>query len=407
MLCNQEKTLFHANSCRHPAVSTESALFYAVNPSTRMFEGFGRWCFTGYREGNLQLSVLSSYARIRIWKVSPFGYCPYGDDGTEMCSPGRVKYVDIPGSFLDDGDLEDFNLDKCTMQYTVEVTSLEYLNAENIAVTVLYSTMQDYDIRTATVKENPSSGTEFRILYLSTFTMALSQTPWNREAATIGPTEGQLCPAYQRFPKVGSIIAESSVAAVHLARVLVSTCVSLPGLIEIWKSPSQTCPLATRGHSLLRKCGADLLSLDDFFDALYRSNTYFWSSLSLLSKILRNTVGDENTANIVDGAAYYGQATYQDFLAVRSFDDLPKAFVTAWNFPTEGNIKTVAMKLLPVDLSKSTLSRPITIPINAVRMAHYSYNVVVRTIMDMIPLFVRSGRLSSESDAAGRRCARM
>lgn len=387
---------------RHPAVSTESSVFYAVNPSTRMFEGFGRWCYTGYMEGNLQLSALSSYARIRIWKVDPYNYCPYGNDGTERCAPGAVKSIDIPGSFLD-FDLEAFHLDKCSYQYTVAVTSMEYLNAENIAVTVLYSTMQDYDIRTASVRESPSEKTEYKILYLSTFTMALADKPWDRDAPISGVLEGQLCPAQQRFPKLGSIIAEASVAITHLAKVVVSTCVSLPGLIEIWNTPSQACPIATRGHSLLRKCGADLLSLDDFFDALYRSNTYFWGSLGLISRILRNNIGDANTANVIDGAAYYGQASMQDFLFVRRVGDIPKAFVTAWNFPSKDTVQTAVMKLIPFDLRSSSMTNPIPIPTNMVKVAHYTYNTVVRTIMGLLPLFIRSGRLSSLPDASGRR----
>jgi hypothetical protein len=68
---------------QHPAVSTRSSVFFAVNPSLAMFKGFARGCLTEGYEWSLQLSALSSYAPIKIWRIDPFAYCPYGPDGTE------------------------------------------------------------------------------------------------------------------------------------------------------------------------------------------------------------------------------------------------------------------------------------------------------------------------------------
>ena len=70
---------------QHPAVSTRSSVFFAVNPSLAMFKGFARGCLTEGYEWSLQLSALSSYAPIKIWRIDPFAYCPYGSDGTERC----------------------------------------------------------------------------------------------------------------------------------------------------------------------------------------------------------------------------------------------------------------------------------------------------------------------------------
>jgi hypothetical protein len=46
----------------------------------------------------------------------------------------------------------------------------------------------------------------------------------------------------------------------------------------------QICPLVTHGHSLMQKCGRDLLSLDDFFGALNRENAHFWRAFSLVAE---------------------------------------------------------------------------------------------------------------------------
>ncbi len=97
----------------------------------------------------MQLSALSSYAPIRVWKVDPFGYCPHlGGDGAssgECCSMGRVHFVDILEAFtqiVPAGQSETeayhvFDIQKCTVPFAVAVTGLEHINDENVAVTVL------------------------------------------------------------------------------------------------------------------------------------------------------------------------------------------------------------------------------------------------------------------------------
>lgn len=73
---------------RNPAVSSQSAVYFAVNPSLAMFKGFASGCLTGGQVWQTQLSALSSYAPIRIWKIEPYVYCPRGDDGRDDCGPG-------------------------------------------------------------------------------------------------------------------------------------------------------------------------------------------------------------------------------------------------------------------------------------------------------------------------------
>ncbi len=52
-----------------------------INPSLAMFRGFAKGCISEGYEWSLQLSALSSYAPIKIWRIDPFAYCPY--DGTD------------------------------------------------------------------------------------------------------------------------------------------------------------------------------------------------------------------------------------------------------------------------------------------------------------------------------------
>ena len=85
---------------QHPAVSTRSSMYFAVNPALAMFKGFAHGCASEGYEWSLQLSALSSYAPIKVWKIDPFGYCPLGNDGTtEQCGFGKVHSVEIPDAF--------------------------------------------------------------------------------------------------------------------------------------------------------------------------------------------------------------------------------------------------------------------------------------------------------------------
>jgi len=53
----------------NPAVSTENAIFYAVNPYWQVFEGLIRYC---NNQSNTQLVVTSSWSPITIWRYVLF-----------------------------------------------------------------------------------------------------------------------------------------------------------------------------------------------------------------------------------------------------------------------------------------------------------------------------------------------
>ena len=87
---------------QHPSVSTQTSVFFAVNPSLAMFKGFAASCYTGGQEWRMQLSALSSYAPIKIWRIDPFAYCPSDASGTsEACGIGRVHHAEIPDAFTE------------------------------------------------------------------------------------------------------------------------------------------------------------------------------------------------------------------------------------------------------------------------------------------------------------------
>ena len=135
-----------------------------------------------------------------------------------------------------------------------------------------------------------------------------------------------LCPAMRRLPNLGSLSAEILVAGVELIRKVFDLAITLPGLVEIW-GKQQTCSLVTHGHSFLRRCGRDLLSLDDFFEAINRANAHFWRSFSLVAERVRRLEQDK-LANLIDGVAYYGESTISPM-------DVYKSIIVSTKIPAQ------------------------------------------------------------------------
>jgi hypothetical protein len=163
----------------------------------------------------------------------------------------------------------------------------------------------------------------------------------------------------------------------------------MAGLIYIWRN-EQKCAMVTHGHSLLQKCGYDLLSMDDFFEAIDRANAHFWRSFSIISDRIRGLGhGSDYVANIIDGAAKFGQSSI-----------VP---LSGYNF----FIKTVKLPIADFGISalKSlSIISPITTSIvapNPIRIAQFSYNFLTDMITQLIPLAIKIDR--NPNDVASSR----
>lgn len=226
-------------------------------------------------------------------------------------------------------------------------------------------------------------------MFLSTVTMALAPTPWERDiAVATGIPEGVLCPAMRRTPNIGSMFTELLSASVNMLRPLVSLVISLPGLIDVWGS-RRSCPLTTHGHSILQKCGSDILSLDDFFESIGRANAHYWRSFSMAASWVRKS-GENRAANVIDGVAYYGDSTLVPLVGVQS-----RQVMRTMRIP---------MGRLTVGLTSSAIGAGSGAPLvaNPLRMAHFSYKLVVGSIADIIPLLVRVDRSKGDERDATR-----
>lgn len=388
---------------RHPAASSSTAVYYAVNPSLNMFKGFASGCNSNGQVWKTQLSALSSYAPIRVWKINPYIFCPIQDDGSSTAScaaaaAGTIRFVDIPDAFTQivngtEGDISNvFDISQCTRSFAVKVTGIEFLNEDNMAVSVLVASFAEYNPETGEPRDDAVSATT-RVYFLSTEHMQLKDTPWlGKVQETRLLAQGELCPAMRRMPNAGSIAAELLASGIFLANPILDGLVSIPALVDIW-GKQKACPLATQGHTILRKCGQDLFSLDDFFDALFKANARFWRTFSMIGERLRYYGGDE-TANVLNGMAFYGEASIVPLGLV----GIQRQIIRTVRLPVGEGSTLILNRVLPSWMTPYLAAGMVAT--SPLRLAAYSYKILASSISKLIPLFIRVDKNPRDRQAA-------
>jgi hypothetical protein len=119
---------YSAPARHNPAVETRWGLFYAVNPSLDMFSEYVKYC--KQKASQLQVQAVSTYGGIRIWRVDAFAFTSPEKGDTTTATGASVELPDSFGKSTDDAQ-------SCGNMFNVIVTSMEYLNPDNIAVQVI------------------------------------------------------------------------------------------------------------------------------------------------------------------------------------------------------------------------------------------------------------------------------
>lgn len=272
------------------------------------------------------------------------------------------------------------------------VESIEYVNSENMAVTVLEAPFTEFDAELGTLI--PNATVARRVVYfMSTVTLGLQATPWARDYQREGGAErpqGTLCPALRRLPNVGSMTTELVAAGVNAMRPVVNLAVALPGLVRLWRQ-GRACPAVTHGHSLLRRCGDGVFSLDDAFESLERANAHFWAGLGIVASRARD-LGQEDVANVADGVAYFGQGTG---LAVGG---QARYLIQSMQLPFSKVTVGVLSSVMPPGAGVFSAASFVTA--SPLRVARFSYAMVSGAVADAIPLAIRLERDARDRPAA-------
>lgn len=263
-----------------PATVSERFAFYATNPSLEPFEAFSYYCVNA-RENNdytnkFQISAISSYGGVRLWRLNPYLYCPLdARTGRRLCpQSGSAGTVQIEAL-----NFSSFAVSMCTQEFAVLAVGLDYVNEDNLALTVLRTTLDNINTRTLGVLDPARAS--YPILWVNPTTLEWREDRlWMPEAPSPALTDGQLCPSQRRTPNVGSILAESLVSSALLVRLPLRIVLGMPVVMELI---NDNCPKLTAGHALLTSCGSELLSLDDVFHSLFRANALLFQGLAIVA----------------------------------------------------------------------------------------------------------------------------
>ena len=282
---------------RHnPAVETRWGVYYAVNPSLDMFSQFAAWCANGTR-AKLQIQAESTYGGIRIWRVDAFAFTTPDSAGSTGAS------VQVPGVYL--SNTNDTRI--CGTPFNVIVTSMEYINENNIAVHVMHAAPAYLNFTTMKPRGNDPQKITYITYFLHPVTMQLQlHELWLADTAVVQLSMGAsaLCPEWRQMPQFGSMMAETSAAVLLASKMFVSFLISAPTLFQPDNFRRlRECPFVHRQHSMLLNCGRNFLSLDKAFEAMRNCNTHYWNSLTKLGRILSGLPQGYTLASSLQGVS--------------------------------------------------------------------------------------------------------
>jgi hypothetical protein len=338
------------------AVSSRNYVFYASNPDYGVYSAYFDYCTRDpAKMPKFGLIITSSYGPLRIYRVKAYAKC-----SAYSCGASLVRSIDLD-AFKTQYDRQ------CDQHLNVSILQLEYLNEDNIAVVVLSSAIRDYDSENIKFTSNDTV-----VYWLNPGTMQLSTTIWQTTVSS--STIGTLCPGQQRLPRLGSFGAEMATAGLYFLQYFINIPLFIPGLIPIWQSGG-LCPQNAYGHSMLVSCGANVLSLENFFDSVADATSIFWHSLNTISYAIQiqNTPAVNPLVDILNGMAFYGEGSI-DLWTVR------KSVLTLLKVPIRAQVQELWASVQTGSIVNSMKS----FTTNTIIWIRYVYKVVSSLAMIII-----------------------
>ncbi len=149
----------------------------------------------------------------------------------------------------------EMDMDVCDAMMDFVVTGMDYIDTENVAISVLRSHPRMINPRTLkSINPDDDNITHTVTYFLNTVTMQVRENvAWSSEVPQAMFTQGQLCPAQRRLPDFGSMVSELLVAGIHFIKMPFNIILNGVYIFNRWTQPrGDQCPPITRGHSQLQ-----------------------------------------------------------------------------------------------------------------------------------------------------------
>jgi len=215
------------------AVSSEWAVHWAVNPENAVFASVLEFCST--RRVGLTITVTSSYSKPRVWSLKTVRASLVNpslrDANLRADELGLFSYMVVP--YWVAFDVQVFDESMCDRKANFKIVDLEYINARNVLVTTLYTTMRNYRLD-GTVCEGCDY--EYKRYFLhpnrhdcvapdegdgSLFSCWRHERLGMFEELEVPPeVYGEFCPALRRMPLLGSLFAETALISMQALQLV-------------------------------------------------------------------------------------------------------------------------------------------------------------------------------------------
>jgi len=299
---------FSYDNGRIPAASSKWAVHWAVNPDPAVLSPLYHYCAT--EQAVLSVIVRSSWSAARVWSLrtgrAQDMFYAESLPGEEM---SLVSYMVVPG--FQSG--EDFS---CTKVSSLKVVALEYINAQNVLVTVLEGRPMDIDPDTGDVCAQCVK--RYRYFYLNPqrsdcvepsegegamFSCWKESEQWRSEDTALF---GKMCPWADRMPRVGSMVAEVAAVGMWVVRLVLETLCVVPAAVASGGWPGLAEVMRPRlgkqtFHSMLDTSGVNLLSVEEIIRSINRASLHAASSLVRIVDAFRGLPGAGVLRNVAVG----------------------------------------------------------------------------------------------------------
>ena len=275
-----------------PAASSRFAVHFAANPELGVLQAYFDFCNSG--TAVLAPIIASSYGRARVWTVQTTRAVDLEGEGepNEAEVASRVSYMRIP-DFIEVRSQADA-IERCDVIVGLRIVGVEYLNAQNVLVTVLAGRPRDYDPLVGDL----TGPRHYRYYFLHPQQhdcvdekegAGRAFTCWRAESAGQFPDDrvvsdavgSGLCPEQRPLPAFGTAAVLPVVAVLAAVQVLLDSVCALTAAAVV--SPGNPAAavlelrtLDLRGgltfHGMVDSGGGRLFDVDPFL------NTMIWIS---------------------------------------------------------------------------------------------------------------------------------
>ena len=207
---------------------------------------------------------------------------------------------------------------QCSRFYGMKVVGLEYMNAENLLLTVLAAKPSDWDWAAEQVRDKKPFEYRFYFVHPNRHDCTGDDggvegmyTCWRRAeegmfvAESMITETGAICPMLQRMPKWGSMAAEVFAAQVYLLKALLEAVFIIPFFVigsvnEIFEQRQHPT-----FHALTDGSGGSLFDLEDSLRAMEMSAFHAANTIARVASVMRNLGSSEVESALIGTARIY------------------------------------------------------------------------------------------------------